>query len=92
MDPSLLTISRLLSAIAKTLLHRGAVMIALLSWVRKNGEKRMIRERGSAMQLEVFHNCERSSATAEAAKLKKVFLKPKSHVNHPNSHLVSMVT
>lgn len=45
-DPSLLTISEPLSAIAKTLSHRRAVMIALPSWGRKKKKKkRMIRER-----------------------------------------------
>lgn len=38
-DPSLLTISQPLSAIAKTLLHRGAVMIALLSLGKNMGGK-----------------------------------------------------
>lgn len=38
-DPSLLTISQPLSAIAKTLLHRGAVMIALLSLGKNTGGK-----------------------------------------------------
>lgn len=37
MDPSLLTISQPLSAIAKTLLHCGAVMIALLSLGKNTG-------------------------------------------------------
>lgn len=38
-DPSLLTISQPLSAIAKTLLHCGAVMIALLSLGKNTGGK-----------------------------------------------------
>lgn len=48
-DPSLLTISQPLSAIAKTLSHRGAVMIALLSWGRKTGGKKEDDQRKGAV-------------------------------------------
>lgn len=86
-DPSLLTISEPLSAIAKTLWHRRAVMIALPSWGRKKKKRRGWSENGSGVQLQVFfYNLERSSAGAEAPETEKVF-QTKSHSNLPNSHL-----
>lgn len=60
-DPSLLTISQPLSAIAKTLSHRRAVMIALLSCGRnkkKEKKKRGWSEKESGVQFEVFHKRE----------------------------------
>lgn len=67
-DPSLLTISQPLSAIAKTLLHCGAVMIALLSLGKNTGGERGWSE---TVQLEVFHNGESHSGEAKTLKLKK---------------------
>lgn len=91
-DPSLLTISEPLSAIAKTLSHRRAVMIALPSWGRKKKKKkRMIRERERRAIAGFFFITSREAAPElKPPKLKKCF-KPKATQTCQTAISVSMV-